>query len=75
MTSLYVSADRIRERAAGLDPVKVLVVVVCALPFLLGYVWRFVWFVLSLLIGAAVEGFDAAGQSIDARRSADSAGD
>ncbi len=71
MATLYASADAIRARAARLDPVKVLIAVVCAVPFLLFYVARFVWFVLSLLIAAGQVGWEAAGRQIDARRAAD----
>lgn len=68
MATVYASADVIRARAARLDPVKVLVAVVCAAPFLLFYAARFVWFAVSLLIAAGMEGWDAAGRQIHRRR-------
>lgn len=68
MVTLYASADRIRARAGQLDPVKVLIAVVGALPFLLFGLARVVWFVLSLLIAAGMEGWDATDRQINARR-------
>lgn len=70
MTTLYASTAAIQARARGLDPVKVFIAVVCALPFALFYVARFAWFVTSLLIAAGMEGWEASGRRIETRRSA-----
>ncbi|MCU1659305.1 MAG: hypothetical protein JWO57_3961 [Pseudonocardiales bacterium] len=66
--AVYASSDAIRTRAARLDPVKVLITVLSVLPYLVFGFARVVWFVLSLLIAAGMEGWDAAGRSIDTRR-------
>lgn len=72
MATLYASAsasaDRIRARAGQLDPLKVFIIAVCALPFLVFYVARFVWLVMSLFIAAGMEGWEAADRRIEARR-------
>lgn len=68
MATLYASAEAIRARANKLDPVKVFIVVVCALPWLLFFVAKFAWFALSVLIAAGLEGWETAGRQIDARR-------
>ncbi len=66
--TVYASADAIRARARGLDPVKVAIVLVGLLPFVFFWVARFVWFLASLLIAAGMEGWDAAGRQMAARR-------
>lgn len=57
-------ANMVRLRARTLDPVKVLVTLIGVLPFLLGYLCRFVWFALSVLIAAGMEGWDNAGRRV-----------
>lgn len=68
MVALYARADVVRARAATLDPVKVLVFVVGLVPWLVGAVFRLVWLVLSLLIAAGMEGWEAADRRVGAAR-------
>lgn len=67
MTTLYASADAIRARAQRLDPVKVLIALVCAPLFVVGYVARYGWWLLALLLAACAEGWSASGRRIEAR--------
>lgn len=68
MTTLYASADAIRARAKGLDPLKVLVVLVGVVPWLLGFALRLVWLAVSVLIAAGLEGWESSGRRIGAAR-------
>lgn len=68
MTTVIATADRVRARAGQIDPVKLLVVLVSVVPWLLFAAARVVWLVLSLLIAAGLEGWDAADRAIDTSR-------
>lgn len=58
MVSLSIPADRIRDRAAKLDPVKVLLYII-AVPFLLlGLTARALWWVVSMAIAAVITGWE-----------------
>lgn len=69
MTTLDVTLARIRSRRAEIDPLRVLQVLLIALPWLLGWVARKVaivsWVVLSFLWVALVVGWAAGGPPED----------
>lgn len=60
---LAVTVERIRATAAAVNPATVLLVLLAALPWLLGWtarlVWRVAWLVLAHLGAAAVVGWRA----------------
>lgn len=68
MVTLYASASAVQARARQLDPVKVLVVLISVVPWLLFAALRVVWFAVSILIAAGLEGWDAAGRRLPAGR-------
>lgn len=73
MVSLNIPAERIREEAIKLDPVKVLLWLLAAPFLLLGWTARATWFVLSMAIAAVKVGWETGpagkpGAGRDARR-------
>lgn len=68
MVTVYASTGRIRARAATIDPVKVLIVLLSLVPWLLFAVARYAWAAVALILAAGMEGWDAADRQIAARR-------
>lgn len=69
MATLYASAEAIRREARDLDPLKVLVTLVCLVPFVAFYAARIAWVLISLLWTGGVHGWRTASQHLEARRS------
>lgn len=68
MATLYASIESVRREARTLDPLKVLITLICAIPFALGWVVRLAWVLFSLLWTGAVYGWRQASAQLDARR-------
>jgi hypothetical protein len=73
MVTLNIPVERISEDARRLDPAKVALTILLALPFLLGLVARVVWLALAFLWSAALYGWQAGGSLGDLRRENDTA--
>ena len=67
MTTLYATVDRIRAEANQLDPVKVLITLLVAPLWVVGWALRLAWVVPALMWTGAVQGWRVADEQIKAR--------
>jgi len=68
VVTLYANTRQIREEAAQLDPVKVLITLVLIVPFLLGFTARFVWVALALCWTGVFHGWRTATDTLNSRK-------
>jgi hypothetical protein len=68
VVSINAFTARIQADAKTIDPLKVLLFLLMAVPFLLGWTARIVWIVIALLLAACKDGWTQASSQIEARR-------
>ena len=71
MVTLSIPVGQISEDARRLNPAKVALTILLALPFLIGWVARVVWLALAFLWSAVVYGWEAGGNLGAPRRETD----
>ncbi len=74
MVTLNIPLEKISEDARRLDPAKVALTLLLAVPFLLGLVLRMVWLVVAFLYSAVVSGWEAGGNLGKLRKAPDEGG-
>lgn len=61
-------SQRVQEEARGIDPAKVAIFLIVAVPFLLGWTARIVWIGVALLLAGTRDGWRQANAQIEARQ-------